>query len=383
MRFIVENEKFVNALAICQQALPREKAIINENLKNIYIKGEDDKLYLEATDLEVGVLTKIDAVIEEQGEACIPGKLSFDLISKISSLTLTVNINSNYRMEIDGATSSWSIQGVKPDDYPKFFAEDVKPQVFFDKETLTKIIDQVVVASSKNTLNPALSGVLIEVKDNKANFVAVDGNRLALRKIQTRNANISVVVPAKALQGFAKILGKTKKDIVGLTVDESRAYFTVGELGEKDSEPTIDLIFVARLIDAKFPNYEPVIPSNFTTKFSCLRGEIKEALERLEALLSASKDVVVIFEIDKNQVVLRTQNLEIGQGIEKITADRIETDDKLIIAFNVYYLLDALENIENPKIELAFTGDLSPAVIKPEKPDPREDYTYVVMPIRL
>ena len=52
----------------------------------------------------------------------------------------------------------------------------------------------------------------------------------------------------------------------------------------------------------------------------------------------------------------------------------------LEIIFNHKYLLDGLNNINTEKIVIGFNGETSPGIIKPENKD---DFIYIIMPIKL
>ena len=54
--------------------------------------------------------------------------------------------------------------------------------------------------------------------------------------------------------------------------------------------------------------------------------------------------------------------------------------EKLDIAFNSKYLIDALKVIEEEEIVLEFTTNISPGILKPAID---HNYTYLILPVRL
>src|SRR2546428_12018823 len=71
------------------------------------------------------------------------------------------------------------------------------------------MINQTIFAVSADETRPFLTGVYAVLDGAEAKFVATDGGRLALRKVQLPRAarqKIGEIVPAKAMQELARAL---------------------------------------------------------------------------------------------------------------------------------------------------------------------------------
>ena len=67
-----------------------------------------------------------------------------------------------------------------------------------------------------------------------------------------------------------------------------------------------------------------------------------------------------------------------GQAYEEV--DLEEPAQSLDIAFNAKYLIDALSSMATTEIIFELSNPVNPGIIKPAQ---REDYLYVIMPVRL
>ncbi|MCL4499054.1 MAG: DNA polymerase III subunit beta, partial [Chloroflexi bacterium] len=103
--------------------------------------------------------------------------------------------------------------------------------------------------------------------------------------------------------------------------------------------------------------------------------------------LQSVKRVAIVARENSNRTILSTEdgtltlNAEsgsVGKAHEEVEVIREGEDVK--VAFNAKYLLDVLGVIDTEAIEVELTGEVSPAVIRPQGQD---NYTYVLMPMQL
>ena len=133
----------------------------------------------------------------------------------------------------------------------------------------------------------------------------------------------------------------------------------------------------SKLIDGKFPDYESVIPLDMENNFIADREELRQALQRV-AILSNEQYKGVKFKITPNKLEIVGHNPDQEQAEDVINV-RTEIDN-IETAFNVNYILDATQAINEKDIQFSFKEALSSCLIKhPE----RSDCRLVVMPLRI
>ena len=138
---------------------------------------------------------------------------------------------------------------------------------------------------------------------------------------------------------------------------------------------------VTRLLDGEFLNYSSVIPKNWETRIRVNRRDLQECFERI-SLISASiaekeKKYPVKTKIEVGKITISCTN-QTGDAKEELY---LETQGKELEAgFNPKYFLDALKVIDDEEIFIDFGTSVSPSVIRPIE---NEDYTYMILPIRM
>ncbi len=82
-----------------------------------------------------------------------------------------------------------------------------------------------------------------------------------------------------------------------------------------------------------------------------------------------------------NQQLIITANSDVaGNAYEELEVE--QTGEDLVIAFNARYLVEILNHIDSPQVQMEFLGPLSPAAIKPLETPEGARQLYVLMPLR-
>jgi DNA polymerase-3 subunit beta len=160
-------------------------------------------------------------------------------------------------------------------------------------------------------------------------------------------------------------------------------------LEDNDTQVTLDILanqarfrfgnveLVSKVVDGKFPDYNRVIPSGHTKLIELERLTLLAALQRA-AILSNEKFRGVRLVLGDDQLKIICTNSEQEEAEEELPVGY--TGETLDIGFNITYLVDVLSNVVSDKVRFAFGDANSSALVTlPE----RDDYKYVVMPMRI
>jgi len=176
-----------------------------------------------------------------------------------------------------------------------------------------------------------------------------------------------LIIPKKAMLELRRLLEE------GSSGTELRLGFSKNHaLFKRDG-----LVMVSKLIDGNYPNYLQVLPTQNTKKIVVPKDEFMHAVKRV-SILSKEKTNAVKVQLEKNRLVLSTNNPEIGEASEELAI--AYTGEELAIGFNSRYLMDVLTAMDKQNISLELSDPLSPCLIKEEGD---EHYKCVVMPMRV
>ena len=135
-----------------------------------------------------------------------------------------------------------------------------------------------------------------------------------------------------------------------------------------------------RLIEATFPDYQNIIPTEFKTYAILSRNELQKAV-KTASLFSRKEINDVHISIDSSTGICSVESSDEGTGKTKSQLRGEITGEANSVVLNFKYLSDGLNAFDTDKVKLAIIGAMQPMLILPEKVEDA-DYRYLVMPIR-
>ncbi|OHB59294.1 MAG: DNA polymerase III subunit beta [Planctomycetes bacterium RBG_13_46_10] len=338
-------------------------------LRCVHISAGDKDVRISATDLETGISCFLSEVqIDEGGDIVIQADKLAGIVRESSESVLAVKADKG-TCEIIGADSHFTIYGQEPEHYPVIPLFEGEADITMPLEGLQAGVEQCLFATAKETSRYAINGVLWEFKGKKLLLVATDGRRLARTRVSlssSPNEKIStqkVIVPAKAMSLIAKISTRDKESLAVKFIDNQVIFKYAG------------IVISSVLVEGKFPNYEDIIPSEYTNKLTLSTEAVLSATRRA-ALLTSEESRGIKLSIGKEAIEFSSRAPEAGDA--QVTLPVEYAGKPIDIGFNPQFLIDALRVIKTSDFELLLGQADTPGLIKSGA-----DFLYVLMPISL
>jgi DNA polymerase III subunit beta len=346
-------------------------------LNNILVSATDGNICLTSTDLEIGIVAKIRGKVETEGSYTVDGKVLADFVGLLPNQKVDIELKEN-ALHLKSQNYKTSIRGQNAEEFPLIPQVDRQDFIKIKADEFRQALQQVVFATSSNNARAELSGVFFRISGHDCTLAATDSYRLAEKKIKIKNSQetneYKLIVPSKTLQEVIRILSNIKNEEAGEEGREITVYITDNQiLFNIDS---IEL--VSRLVEGQYPEYEQIIPTRFTSQVSCDKALLNRAV-KAAAIFSKSgiNDINLDFPQDQNKIVVSSTSSNVGDNISEVEAIVSGPDNGIVV--NHRYLIDGLNNIDNPKIKLEIIDGATPCVLRPDKD---ESYLYVIMPIK-
>jgi DNA polymerase-3 subunit beta len=373
MKLTCSPEALSHALQVVSRAVsPRTTLPI---LNNVLLETSPEGLKLTATNLEIGIVNHVDAEITAEGSVTLPAKILTEFVAQLhdDKLDMELDIATQTLTVKCGPYHDVKIKGIGANEFPPLPAREDGLKLVIDQADLLPAIEQTVVAASSDDGRPVLTGVLTQLDGENLTLAATDGHRLAVKVIKATSegevgeegAN-SVIIPARALTELSRVLKGDGTVEMWLGRSRNHVFFTV---------PGIEVM--SRLIEGTYPNYSQVIPEQSNTTITVSTKDLHERTRGVSIFARDSANVVRI-KTEAGEITISANTSEVGSSEASVSAE-IEGAD-IQIAFNSRYLLDVLALVGSDKVAMGFNGPLSPGVVKPAGKD---DYTYVIMPVRV
>lgn len=369
MRFIVTSSSLLKNLQQISGVISANTVL--SVLEDFLFELKGNTLTLTATDLETMMRVKMEVIdSQDDGRICIPSKILLDYLKNLPDQPISFNINEqSLSVEMSSNVGKYRISGETADNFPKEPAPVDTTAFTMPSIALLESINKTLFAVSTDTLRPAMTGVYFELGKDNVTFVSTDAHRL----VQFRRNDISApeqdgfVVPKKPLQQLRAIL----------PADET--FLTLAYNGSHLFVHSNSLDMSCRLIDARFPDYKAVIPTDNPYKLTISRVDFLSALRRVNIFANKTTNQVVL-DIKGNVLELSAQDIDFSyEGKETLSCQYSGADIK--IAFNARLMIELVNNLEGDEIELELSTPTRAGIFRPVEKADNADVLMLLMPL--
>lgn len=334
-------------------------------LSHILIEAKRGGLVLSATDLEMGIKVKVSAKVTEEGRVAAPAKMMTEFLGSLNPGKIELRLEKE-TLVVTAPGYRGKLQTINADEFPAIPEALAESQICkIEISSLAKAVERVVFASAKDSLRPVLTGVLWELSKKSLRLVATDGFRLAAEElsVETKSELVSLLVPSRAVMEVVRLASEGEITIGHLSAT-NQIYFAVGEIQ-----------VVSQLLSGNFPDYNKILPKEFTTEITVSKDELLQAVKATH-IFARDNSNMVRWQIEDKQLVLLSSSPERGECRVEVPIKL--SGEPLEIIFNAKYILDYLSFVEGGELTIGMGTKLSSAMFRDAK---RKGGQYVVMPI--
>ncbi len=369
MKFSISSSELLKHLQIANGAIGSNPVL--PILEDFLFTIEDNQLTIAATDLETSITTTVDVMSDSNGTVAIPAKILLETLKALPQQPITVDINEeNYGIQITSAYGKYKLAGENGQEFPTIPEADGVDHLSMQSASLNQGISKTLFATSSDELRPAMTGVYFQVDKNKITFVATDAHKLVKYTFTEVSSDVTTtfIVPKKALNLLKGVLPNGGE--VKMSFNKSNAFF------EFDG-----ILLVCRLIDARYPDYNAVIPVDNPNVLSIGRSDFQNSLKRI-AIYANKTTNQVILNINNSNVTISAQDLDFSNEATEQLSCSYE-GDPLTIGFNAKFLVEMLGVLESDDVKIELSTPTRAGILLPTDAVEGEEILMLVMPVML
>ena len=364
MKLICETQKLSEICSNVQRAVSTKSSI--PAIEGILLEAGENVLTLTGYDLEVGMITSMEARVEEAGSIILNAKILCDILRSLPSDTVSIEADERLTCRIKSGDAEFTLIGIAAADYPELPSVESGFPIVLDSETLRDMIRKTIFATAENDVKVVHTGVRFEIGANQIRLVAVDGFRLAMRneEIDYDGEEKIFVAPQKAHNEAVKLTGG--EETIALNVGKRFIVFEIGSYR-----------IVSRLLEGEFLNYRAAISGKVTGTVRVNTQLLIQSIERTSLIITdrTKSPIRCVFDEDMIRISSTTA---LGTAHDRVPCK--SEGEQMEIGFNNRYLLDALRVCDADEVLVKIGSPILPILIVPTE---GEDFLFLVLPVRL
>jgi DNA polymerase-3 subunit beta len=373
MKFVCTRENLSYILDIVSGVASRQTHL--PILSNILFQATDSRIDIIATNLEVAVKAHLRAKVETPGTFTVPAKTLTDYVRLLSDDQVTIALE-GAEIHVTCGSSSTKIKGTPADEFPVIPDVEEEDAYSIDAEAFRSGLSKTAIAAAKNEIRPELSGVYFGFFTDRFSglvLAATDSYRLAEKKIPVKQGQetTACIVPGRTAFEVVRLIGAA-----------------VGQDGETDvrvwvSENQIAIRYdnfemTSRLVDGVYPDYTQIIPDDFKTS-AVIPVDVFVKKIKAASLFTTTGVNAVSFDLNVEQKTIGISSTSTQTGEHSSEMDAEVEGEENSILLNHRYVLEGLQHADADQVELLVNSGEAPCLFRPKGKD---DYLYIVMPIR-
>lgn len=347
MHFTVERELLLDRLELVSRV--STKHVTLPVLQCVLLHAEKNALSLKTTNLEIGIEATVAATVETAGTIAVPTSTLLQTVQYMSGKEITLQLEDT-TLVVEGAGSRTSINSIPHEEFPTIPHIETSGQSI-NAEMFASGIKTASFAASASSIKPELGSVYIsQKKEHSLTFVATDSFRLMEKTIPQKGFVLeeSILIPHKNAQELARVCDTKGGDpVFKLNENQCALEFADG------------VYITSRLTSGSFPDYEQIIPKEYSTHSTLLKHDLANAFKKTNIFLNKFLQVSLV--VTKTNITVTANSGEVGTTTESISAQT--EGEELTLNFNQRYLAECLPHITDESIVMHFAGIGRPLVI--------------------
>lgn len=372
MKFNVSGKLLASQLQAVSKVINAKNAI--SILDNFLLRLEEDTLYITGSDSD-NTLTASLRVEDPEGEGMVvvPCRRMIDVVKEVASQPLSVFIDdTTHAVKVTFSGGEFNFMGLDGSEYPKKKLEsEERVQFAIPAKVMVSGLDNTLFAVSTETIRPIMTGIFLDIFNDKIVFVSSDTHKLVRYTNNTVAPGISYsfILPPKPAGILNAIAAGMENDIV-VEADVKSATFRFDNFE-----------LSCRLIKGKYPDYNRVIPQNNPFKLYVNREALLTATRRVSIFASESSNLISL-AISDTDIKLSSQDVDYSVDAFENVPCRYE-GNSMMIGFKASYMKEVLSNLKGEEVLVELSDPARPGLFEPSEQKEGEDIVMLQMPMQV
>ncbi len=335
-------------------------ALIRAGLDGVTFDACDSQALYESERLPARVETAGAATVEVQLLHGVISKLPEDVDVRVSGTPVDEAgaPESGAWLRVEAGASRFLLPSLAPAAFPALHDLEWEHRFEVSAAELGRMLAWCRIAMSDDPARMHLNGVLLHVTEEDGRRLlrmgATDGHRLSQAGCAcppgAEALTDGVTVPRKAVEQAGRLLADADG---GVQVAIGNGWMRFG---------IADVAVVTRLHESRFPDYQRVIPTEYSSTLTINAARLRQALERL-ALVANRRSRAIRFELSEERLAAVAGDRQHGVGRETLISGAFR-GSPIVVGFRSEYVIEFCRVARSDEVVMEFQGSGQPVVIR-------------------
>lgn len=346
-------------------------------LGDVLFETKGDVLIATVSDSEQWLSQKCEIIsCDQEFKFCVNATEFTSTINNLGDLPITITLDESKKVltcEYNNGNGKFSMPYEDANEYPlsNIDTTDTKDYIIDGKKVL-KAIEKTGFATANDELRPVMNGIHFDFFEDGMVCATSDGYKLARYKDKTITSNNengttpNFTLPKKPANILMTILSGLGGDVKLSFNDKAIS------INNKDFKLT------ARLLEARYPNYEAVIPKDNPITITTDKNSLLNALKRVLPMANDQSNLVEL-AFKNGCVTINATDIDFSKSAqETVTCD---CESEINIGFKGSTLVEILKNINDDNIVIELSDPSRAGVFYSAFELTRDEYLSLCMPM--
>lgn len=356
-----------------KQAIGLAERITGKNLSlpilgQIFLSAKDRMLIVRSTNLDLGCEWRLPAKVIIPGEIIVSGAVLYNFLSAISGVDKITLASQEKNLMVTTANNSTILKVQSGEDFPSLPEVNQASEFNLSVESFLSGVRATAYAAALTDIKPEIASVYFYTSDTNIYLVATDSFRLAEKQINTDSTTsteeVRLILPIRNITEIMRLLETQTGEV---TWHHNRNQLTI---------TSDQLTITSRLIEGVFPDYRQIMPTKSLTQVTIDRSVLLGSLKLSQIFTDKLNHVTLKVRPEDKILELTSQNGDIGENTSLLPGEI--SGEELVVSFNLRYLLDGLQALNDNQVQLQFNGRTKPILLTGLRDN---TFRYLIMPL--
>lgn len=343
-------------------------------LGDILFETKNDVLMATVSDGELWLSQKCQVIsYDQEFRFCVDVVEFTSVINNLGDIPITITLDESTKVfTCDYGSGKFSMPYEDANEYPLSNIDTTDTKDFIvDSKKVLKAVELTGFATANDELRPVMNGIHFDFFTDGMVCATSDGKKLARYKDKsiTREddgTTPNFTLPKKPANILINILSALEGDVKLSFNDKAIS------INNKDFKLT------ARLLEARYPNYEAVIPKDNPITITADKNSLLNALKRVLPMANDSSNLVGL-EFKQGCVTISATDIDFSKSAqENVTCD---CESEINIGFKGSTLIEILKNINDDNVVIELSDPSRAGVFYSAFELTRDEYLSLCVPM--